>query len=310
MQQNFDFFINHYKIKTMLEAFFIQFLPEWAADAVVDSIKTIPFLFLVFLFIELFEHFWANKIKSFLKASKNLGPFVGSLAASIPQCGFSIVASTLYTKKFITRGTIIAVYLATSDEAIPVLLMYPEYLKYILPLILIKLVIAIPVGYLVDFLLNSENETENIEEEENIEGCCRHEIVAHKKTDFLIHPTKHTINIFLFILVLTLILNYLLNIFNIEKFSVNGIHWYLPLITSILGLIPNCAISVGLVLLFIKGAISFGALISGLMTNGGIGLLVLLKNNKNKKDTVLILTLLVLIGFFVGGVVQVLFTHW
>ena len=170
----------------MLEAFFIQFLPEWAADAVVDSIKTIPFLFLVFLFIELFEHFWANKIKSFLKASKNLGPFVGSLAASIPQCGFSIVASTLYTKKFITRGTIIAVYLATSDEAIPVLLMYPEYLKYILPLILIKLVIAIPVGYLVDFLLNSENETENIEEEENIEGCCRHEIVAHKKRDFLI----------------------------------------------------------------------------------------------------------------------------
>ena len=152
----------------MLEAFFIQFLPEWAVDAVVDSIKTIPFLFLVFLFIELFEHFWANKIKGFLKASKNLGPFVGSLAASIPQCGFSIVASTLYTKKFITRGTIIAVYLATSDEAIPVLLMYPEYLKYILPLILIKLIIAIPVGYLVDFLLAEEDKIENIQEKYTI----------------------------------------------------------------------------------------------------------------------------------------------
>lgn len=294
----------------MLEAFFIQFLPEWAVDAVVDSIKTIPFLFLVFLFIELFEHFWANKIKGFLKASKNLGPFVGSLAASIPQCGFSIVASTLYTKKFITRGTIIAVYLATSDEAIPVLLMYPEYLKYILPLILIKLIIAIPVGYLVDFLLAEEDKIENIQEEENIEGCCRHEIVMHKKRDFLIHPVKHTINIFLFILVLTLILNYILNIFNIENFSGNGIHWYLPLITSILGLIPNCAISVGLVLLFIKGVISFGALISGLMTNCGIGLLVLLKNNKNKKDTILILTLLIIVGFIVGGAVQLLFNYW
>ncbi len=294
----------------MLEAFFIQFLPEWAVDAVVDSIKTIPFLFLVFLFIELFEHFWANKIKGFLKASKNLGPFVGSLAASIPQCGFSIVASTLYTKKFITRGTIIAVYLATSDEAIPVLLMYPEYLKYILPLILIKLIIAIPVGYLVDFLLAEDDKMENIQEEENIEGCCRHEIVMHKKRDFLIHPVKHTINIFLFILVLTLILNYILNIFNIENFSGNGIHWYLPLITSILGLIPNCAISVGLVLLFIKGAISFGALISGLMTNGGIGLLVLLKNNKSKKDTILILTLLIIVGFIVGGAVQLLFNYW
>lgn len=294
----------------MLEAFFIQFLPEWAVDAVVDSIKTIPFLFLVFLFIELFEHFWANKIKGFLKVSRKSGPFVGSLAASIPQCGFSIVASTLYTKKFITRGTIIAVYLATSDEAIPVLLMYPEYLKYILPLILIKLIIAIPVGYLVDFLLAEEDKIENIQEEENIEGCCRHEIVMHKKRDFLIHPVKHTINIFLFILVLTLILNYILNIFNIENFSGNGIHWYLPLITSILGLIPNCAISVGLVLLFIKGAISFGALISGLMTNGGIGLLVLLKNNKNKKDTILILTLLIIVGFIVGGAVQLLFNYW
>lgn len=294
----------------MLEAFFIQFFPEWAVDAVVDSIKTIPFLFLVFLFIELFEHFWANKIKGFLKASKNLGPFVGSLAASIPQCGFSIVASTLYTKKFITRGTIIAVYLATSDEAIPVLLMYPEYLKYILPLILIKLLIAIPVGYLVDFLLSDENSEEVLDEEENIEGCCRHEIVAHRKRDFLIHPVKHTINIFLFILVLTLVLNYILNIFNLENFSSNGIHWHYPLITSILGLIPNCAISVGLVLLFVKGAISFGALMSGLMTNGGIGLLVLLKNNKNKKDTVLILTILVITGFLVGGLLQLLFGYW
>lgn len=294
----------------MLEAFFIQFFPEWAVDAVVDSIKTIPFLFLVFLFIELFEHFWANKIKGFLKASKNLGPFVGSLAASIPQCGFSIVASTLYAKKFITRGTIIAVYLATSDEAIPVLLMYPEYLKYILPLILIKLLIAIPVGYLVDFLLSDENSEEVLDEEENIEGCCRHEIVAHRKRDFLIHPVKHTINIFLFILVLTLVLNYILNIFNLENFSSNGIHWYCPLITSILGLIPNCAISVGLVLLFVKGAISFGALMSGLMTNGGIGLLVLLKNNKNKKDTVLILTILVITGFLVGGLLQLLFGYW
>ncbi len=294
----------------MLEAFFIQFFPEWAVDAVVDSIKTIPFLFLVFLFIELFEHFWANKIKGFLKASKNLGPFVGSLAASIPQCGFSIVASTLYTKKFITRGTIIAVYLATSDEAIPVLLMYPEYLKYILPLILIKLLIAIPVGYLVDFLLSDENSEEVLDEEENIEGCCRHEIVAHRKRDFLIHPIKHTINIFLFILVLTLVLNYILNIFSLENFSSNGIHWYCPLITSILGLIPNCAISVGLVLLFVKGAISFGALMSGLMTNGGIGLLVLLKNNKNKKDTVLILTILVITGFLVGGLLQLLFGYW
>ena len=294
----------------MLETFLSNFMAEWAVDAVIDSIKTLPFLFIVFLFIELFEHFWANKIKNFLKISKNQGPLLGSIAASIPQCGFSVVASALYSEKYITRGTIIAVYLATSDEAIPVLLMYPKFFKYIIPLILIKLLIAIPVGYLIDKIFKNEVledvHHEHHNEEEHVEGCCRHDITLHRKRDFLIHPAKHTVGIFIFILLITLFLNFVLSQLDIENLNIfkESFAFLAPLITAIFGLIPNCAVSVGLVLLFIKGTITFGAMMSGLMTSAGIGLLVLFKNNKNKKDTSFILLTLVIIGYITGLILQ------
>lgn len=282
-------------------------LPDWVSDAVIDSIKTIPFLFFVFLFIELFEHFWANKIKSFLKASKKTGSLIGSMAASIPQCGFSVVASTLYTEGFISRGTIIAVYLATSDEAIPVLLMYPQYFKYIFPLILIKLIVAIPIGYLVDYFLKTSKRNilnKDLKCSDDEEGCCKHHITNHKKRDYFIHPIKHTMGVFVFILVLTLILNFFIEKVDIASFVKTDFSCLTPLITSLIGLIPNCAISVGLVLTFMKGAISFGAMISGLMTSSGIGLLILFKNNKDKKDLAVILSILVLTGYLTGILIQ------
>lgn len=305
-------------IEEFLESFNI--FPHWMIHGIIDSISTIPFLFLVFLIIELFEHHWAGKIRSFLKYSKKEGPFIGAISASIPQCGFSVVASSLYCEGFITKGTIIAVFLATSDEAIPVLLMYPEYISYILPLILIKLIVAIPVGYLIDcFIKNKQSEIkiEQIEknEEEHIEGCCSHNITCHKKRDYLIHPLKHTVNIFIFILLVTLILNYLIDVVDITNVfnSANNHFSYIltlflaPFVTAVLGLIPNCAISVGLVIMFIKGTITFGAMMSGLMSGAGIGLLVLLKNNHNKKDTFLIMASLVLIGYITGLLIQTFF---
>ncbi len=293
----------------MLESFLSNYLTPWAIDAVIDSVKTLPFLFLVFLFIELFEHYFAGKVRNFLKISKKQGPILGSIAASIPQCGFSVVASALYVEKYITRGTIIAVYLATSDEAIPVLLMYPKFLPYVLPLIVIKLLIAIPVGYLIDyFFKNNEPDCgeEKQTEDSHIEGCCRHDITVHKKYDFLIHPIKHTFGVFVFILLITLILNFLLEKFDITTLSVFKTHFAFlaPLVGAIVGLIPNCAISVGLVLMFVKKTITFGTMMSGLISGAGIGLLLLLKNNKNKKDTIFILFALVAIGYVSGLIIQ------
>ena len=197
--------------------------------------------------------------------------------------------------------------------------MYKEYIPYIIPLILIKLIVAIPVGYLIDCLIKNKEtdiEIKSIEtNDEHIEGCCSHNIVHHKKRDYLIHPIKHTFGIFVFILIVTLILNYLIetaDITNIFNNTDNHGSYILslfitPFITAVLGLIPNCAISVGLVIMFIKGTITFGAMMSGLMSGAGIGLLVLLKNNKNKKDTFLIMSLLVIIGYITGLLIQFLY---
>lgn len=298
-------------IETLINS--IPFFEDWVKESLIDSIKIIPFLFLVFLFIEIFEHFWANKIQSFLEGSKTKGPILGAIAASIPQCGFSVIASSLYVKKFITKGSVIAAYLATSDEAIPVLFMYPEYSKYVVLLIVLKLIIAIPLGYLVDLLfipkLRDCTVEEKIEQERfSVEGCCSHEITpSFKKTNLLIHPLKHTLSVFIFILFTSLLISYLIGTFGVVQVLEGELSFLAPLISSVIGLIPNCAISVGLVILFTKGAISFGTLLAGLLSGAGVGLLVLIKNNKDKKDTMLILSILVVIGFVSGYFVQTFF---
>lgn len=281
-------------------------MPEWVSDAVIDSVHTLPFLFLAFLFIEFFEYFYANKINEFMKNSSKTGPLIGSLAAIIPQCGFSIIASSLYTKKLITRGTLIAIYLATSDEALPVLLSYPEKIYLILPVIGAKLTIAIFAGYLIDLIFKStlDRDSQNFVQEQ---GCCRHDILASDKINLWLHPVKHTINVFLFILVITLILNFfikesiLMSIFSNQNLSFKILE---PIITGIIGLIPNCAVSIALTMLLIKGTISFGAAIAGLCSNAGLGLLVLLRKNEKFKDSVFIIILLSFISILSGLLLQ------
>ena len=125
-------------------------LAEWVADAIADSLIILPFLLVIFIFIELFEYYYSDKVKNFVKYAQTSGPVIGSLVSIIPQCGFSVIASTLYVRKYISMGTLIAIYLATSDEALPVLMAHPDKYKYILPIIAIKLIVAIPAGCLID----------------------------------------------------------------------------------------------------------------------------------------------------------------
>ena len=308
-------FLNFYEKVTILNDFlfgwFDNFINSfsmlaWVSDAVIDSFHTLPFLFLAFLFIEFFEYFYANKINSFMKKSGKAGPLIGSLAAVIPQCGFSIIASSLYTKKLITRGTLIAIYLATSDEAVPVLLSYPEKIYLVLPVIIAKLIIAITAGYIIDLIFKS-NVISDIQESSHEQGCCRHDILASDKINLWLHPLKHTINVFLFILVITLFLNFFINDNElINLFSSNNLGFKIaePVITGIIGLIPNCAVSIALTMLLIKGTISFGAAIAGLCSNAGLGLLVLLRKNENIKDSVFLITLLVIISILSGLILQ------
>ncbi len=276
-------------------------LVDWAVDAICDSFAVLPFLFVIFLLVEFFEFYFSDKVNKFMKTAKRTGPLIGSTAAIIPQCGFSVIASTLYVRRFITKGTLIAIYLATSDEAIPVLLSNPSVYHYVFPVILTKLLIAIPAGYLVDFifkqndLVEEENSDEHIEDVET--GCCKHELLTHHRRELLIHPIKHTLHTFVFILLITLVLNYFISVDFISSFYSSNMTAYKivqPVITAIIGLIPNCAVSIAITLMLIKGTISFGAAMAGLMSNAGLGFLVLLRINKFRDTFKLISTLLII----------------
>jgi hypothetical protein len=288
----------------------IEFIPDFLKDALIDSIGLIPFLFLIFVFIEVIERYYAKKRHLFVFWIKKVGPLFGSLFASIPQCGFSVIASTVYTRRLLSRGTLVAVYLATSDEAIPVLLTYPQKAPLILPIIGIKILVAIVVGYVVDWLISYNAKEPVLErvQEEDIEGCCHHHLIhATRKRDFWIHPLKHTLNIFLFIFLISVVLAFILSRTGSEEVMAKYCLMNSPLqpfLVSLVGLIPNCAISVMLTMLFVKNTISFGSLIAGLCTSGGLGILVLLRKNGDKKDTFIILGLLVLVGTILGLIFQ------
>lgn len=281
-------------------------LPEVFLEPVAESIILILFLFVIFVFIEIFENYFSERIENFSKYSARYGAVIGALLASIPQCGFSVIATMLYVKKFITLGTLIAVYLATSDEAIPVLLMYPDKFPVILPVIAIKVGIAILVGHSLDLIIKPELKKAPDKIEINETGCCHNKIQSHVQ-NLLIHPLKHTFNIFLFILLINCVLGYSLTMASGGIMALFTSNSYLQIIiSSVVGLIPNCAISVLIVMLYIKSALSFGALISGLSTNAGLGLLILLKNNESIKDSLRIISILLVTSIITGSVIQLL----
>ena len=280
----------------------IEKLPfaDWVTDAICDSVHLLPFLFIVFLVIELLEFYYADKINHILKKTGKSGVLAGSLAAIIPQCGFSVIASSLYSKRIITRGCLIAVYLATSDETIPILLATPAKMYLIIPIVAVKLIIGLAAGYLIDIIRpqavveNNDFTVDFVEEE----GCCKHDIEHGHKREILIHPIIHTANVFGFILVITLILNYCLESVSVTNLLESG-KYVQPIIAAFIGLIPNCAISIGVTMMLIKGSITFGAAMSALLANAGLGLLVLLKNN-DFKDTIKIIAFLLVISILSG----------
>lgn len=290
----------------------VTFLPEFLKDALIDSLNLLPFLFVMFVFIEWIEIYFTKKKHLFVFFMKKIGPLFGSLFASIPQCGFSVIASTLYTRRILSRGTLLSVYLATSDEAIPIIISEPSKAYLVLPIICIKIFVAIIAGYLVDIIFTYKaNEPVELNKSDNFlheKGCCYHEIAdsPHPK-DLWLHPLKHTFNIFIFILIVSIGLGYILSVAGTEE---NLAKYCLinspvqPVIASFIGLIPNCAISVLLTLLYLKHTISFGSLIAGLSSSSGLGLLILLTRNNDKKDTAVIIAVLIVISSVTGILIQ------
>ena len=272
-------------------------------DTAIDTIKLIPFLFITYLIMEYIEHKTSNKLRETIKKSGKFGPLLGAVVGIFPQCGFSVSATNLYAGKVITIGTLIAVYLTTSDEMLPILLTESVPISTILTILGIKLLIGIIAGFLVDIVFNIIKKDKD--EEQQIEELCEHE---HCHCDEGIVPSalKHTINITIFIFIITLILNSIITCIGEETIahfiSKNVILG--PVIAGLIGLIPNCASSVIITELFIEKVISMPILISGVAVNAGVGLLVLFKTNKNIKENISIVGLLYLIGVLAGIILE------
>ena len=272
-------------------------------DTLIDSLKLLPFLFVAFLIIELIEHKLNKQTKELVSKSGKVGPLIGSLLGLFPQCGFSVMATNLYVTRIITIGTLISIYLATSDEMLPIMLSQKIAFIEIVKLLGIKFICGIIWGFIIDLLLNKKSKKENINYEIcNEDHCNCHEEGVIKST------LIHTLKTLLFIMLVSFLLNMLLHFIgedNLSKlFLKNSI--FGPFISSLLGLIPNCGSSIVITELYLNGALSLGSAMAGLLTGSGVALLVLFKENKDIKENVTILSLLYGLGVISGIIIELI----
>lgn len=290
-------------------------------NALIDTLKMLPLLFVIYVAIEFIEYKYSVKLKEKVEKAGNAGPAIGALVGAVPQCGFSVISSALYTQKLVTIGTLLAVYISTSDEAIPIILSEPNKAKIVLPLILTKIMLALFAGYIVDFFSRKSNKKvlNHIDKFDHHEchhdhtvdetACCGHELGEKPQVkNLLIHPLIHTAKIFIFIFLVTLFLNYAffrIGNENISNFFLSR-SIFQPVVAALIGLIPNCAASVAIAELYLRGAITFGSTIAGLSAGAGLGLLVLFKENKSLKNTLTILGLLLLFSIGSGILIDMI----
>lgn len=268
-------------------------------DTIVDSLKMLPFLFVAFLLIELIEHKFSDKTKKMITSSGKFGPFLGGALGAIPQCGFSVLATNLYITRIVSLGTLIAIYLSTSDEMLPILISHNVAISEIIKLVSIKVIIGIIVGFIIDFIYHNNKKSDfHICEESDCD--CEESIL---KSSII-----HTLKTISFIALITFILNILFYYFdeNLIRNIMNQSKVLTPFLTSFIGLIPNCGSSVMITELYLNNVIALGSTIAGLLTGSGVALLVLFKSNKNIKENFAILFLLYFIGVIFGIIINFL----
>lgn len=309
------------------------------------TVKLFPFLFLIYFLIELLESKNIFKFEKSKLLKGKASPAVGALFGSVPQCGFSVISSELFAKQKISAAALISVFVATSDEAIPLMLSNYKTIPALIILILTKIVLAIIIGYLTMWLYtlffkkptlkiielketdetllenehdsnhddhdyndehgshdheNEDHDDHKSHEEHHVHACCHHDL-ENNKFDWK-HPLVHCLKITLYIFIMNFLLGGLIEIVgesNLEKF-LNSNHALQPILALAVGLIPNCASSVVLTQLYISGGLSFGAIVTGLSVNAGLGLMVLLKENKNKKENLFIILMLIIPSLIFG----------
>lgn len=270
---------------------------------VLDTINLIPFLFIAFLIIEYVEHKLSNKSKKIISKSGKFGPILGSLLGLIPQCGFSVIATNLYITKIISLGTLIAIYLSTSDEMLPILISQKAPFKIIISILCIKFIVGLIFGFIIDFIYR-KNKKEKIK----YDICEEQHCGCHHEHNLFKSSAIHTLKTIIFIFLASFIVNIIFEFFGEEYLSQLFLKdsFLSPFITSLIGLIPNCGSSIILTELYLSNAINFSSLISGLLTGSGVAILVLFNTNKNIKENLSILAIVYSIGVFIGIIIKLI----
>lgn len=315
----------------------LEIVLESLEDAFFDTLKMVPFLLPTYLLIEWIAHKAGDTFKERLRKFGGLGPLWGALLGLVPQCGFSVVAASFYADRIITPGSLLAVFIATSDEALPILISDSGCGKVILSLLIVKFVFAVAVGFFADFafrkiwrpawtadselqhdhsqMINPHEEGEHPHhagcdhghcghcDNHLCEHCCTH---THCHGGIFATALKHTAQVALLIFAVSALLKFGLDILGEEKVGQYLLRGSViqPFAASVFGLIPSCASSVFLTDLYIGGVVTFGSVIAGLSTGAGAGILVFCKSVRNKKECVLVLVLLAVVCALLGVILN------
>ena len=267
-------------------------------DGLIDTLKLLPYLFITFIILELIEHKLSKKNEHILTKNKKYGIVLGAILGALPQCGFSTMASSLFSNRVITIGTLIAVFLSTSDEMLPIMISEHANILLILKIIGFKVIVGIIIGLLVDLLYKNKMEKTS----KHIHDMCEHDHCSCNEDGIIISSIKHTIKIGLFILLANLIINFI--IYEVGEDNLSNILLHKNIFTyflaSLIGIIPNCASSVIITELYLSNLITIGQLLAGLLPGSGIGLLLLFKTNKNIKENILVLSIIYTTGVILG----------
>ena len=270
-------------------------------DTLLDALKLLPFLFITYLIMEYIESKASEGFNEAVSKAGYFGPLIGGVLGAFPQCGFSAAASNLYAGRVITTGTLTAIFLSTSDEMLPIFLSEQVEFRVIAVILGLKIIIGAVWGFIIDIFFRKKKG--NID----IEKLCEKEHCHCDDEEGILKPALvHTVHIFLFIIIVTFIIN--LVIFLVGEDALASLTTAAPyageLVTGLIGLIPNCAASVVITQLYLEGLLSFGQLMSGLLVGAGVGLLVLFRVNDNRKEDIMITVMLYIIGVLSGMLIE------
>lgn len=310
--------------------------------SLLDTIKLVPFLFLTYLAMEYLEHKAGEKAERMVRKAGKWGPFIGGVAGVVPQCGFSAAASNLYAGRVISLGTLIAIYLSTSDEMLPIMISERAPMNLIIQILAMKAVIGIVAGFVIDWALRGHSHNGDVEkyshekrhpmaqkhnheehhedaqehnhaghhhnENYHIHELCEHDHCNCEENGVFLSAVKHTLQVTIFIFLITLVLNFVLHSGGEDILATLLLDKPVlgPIIAGIVGFIPNCAASVVITQLFLEGVIGMGSLMAGLLVNAGVGLVVLFRVNRHKAENLKIAGLLYIIGVVAGIVIELI----